>query len=114
MLRTNGDPHLTVFVIWEPVLATDWGRPRASVTSMIADPRALHFWDQDNKLSALYGGGEKLDTMALSLKAGFAMNDVLWDAALVYPPGARWGTPAKVLVAPVVEYRDDIAAALHP
>jgi hypothetical protein len=40
------------------------------------------------------------------------MQDVLWDAALVYPPGARWGSPARLLVAAVVKYRGELAEAL--
>jgi hypothetical protein len=32
------------------------------------------------------------------------MKDVIWDTALVYPPGASWGTQAKLMVAPVVKF----------
>ena len=32
-------------------------------------------------------------------QVGFRMSDVIWDAALVYPPDAPWGSPADLLVA---------------
>jgi hypothetical protein len=41
------------------------------------------------------------------------MKDVIWDTALVFPPFAKWETPAALLLAPVVKFRDDIAAAVR-
>jgi hypothetical protein len=40
------------------------------------------------------------------------MLDVLWDAALVYPPGVKWGEPATALFAPVMKFRQDLARAV--
>jgi len=102
-----------VFVIWEPVLLTDWRRPGGSQTALVPDPRAIHFWDIDRKLSALYGGPANLDSLAPVRDVGFQMEDVVWDAALVYPPGAKWGDAAKILLAPVAKYRDQLAEALR-
>jgi hypothetical protein len=102
-----------VFVIWEPMLITDWRRPGASQTAFPSDPRAVHYWDIDHRLSALYGGREHLDALASVEKVGFAMRRVIWDAALVYPPGVMWGARADLLVAPVVKYRDDLARTVR-
>jgi hypothetical protein len=102
-----------VFVIWEPVLATDWGTPSPSLTGQVADPRVTHFWDHDRRLSNLYGGGSRVTELAHAEQVGFRMKDVLWDAALVYPPGRAWGSPAKLLVAPVVKFRMDLAESLR-
>jgi len=101
-----------VFVIWEPILLTDWRRPSAAQSAFVPDPRAMHFWDLDHRLSGLYGGRDLLPSLAAAEKVGFAMRNVIWDAALVYPPGAKWGAPAELLVAPVVKYRDELAGAL--
>ena len=105
---------MRVFVVWEPVLATDWRRPGGAQTSYVADRRAAHFWDGTHRLSSLYGGRENLPALAATEKFGFAMRHVIWDAALVYPPGANWGAPAKLLVAPVVKFAKDLAQSLPP
>jgi hypothetical protein len=112
VLRGNPDAPVRVFVVWEPVLATDWGTPSPTLTANVADPRASHFWDPDHRLSAAYGDAPRLDTLADVRKVGFRMKDVVWDTALIYPPGVKWGSPARLLVAPVVKYRDDLAEAL--
>jgi hypothetical protein len=101
-----------VLVVWEPVLTTDWGAPSPALTSMIPDRRATHFYDRERRLSASMGGPGVLGTRAQSAKIGFQMEDVIWDAALEYPPGARWGDRAAALVAPVVKYREELAKAL--
>ena len=103
---------MRVFVVWEPVLATAWGTPSQALTSYVPDPRVAHFWDRDRRLSALFGGVEKLGSLAAVEKVGFRMKDVVWDAALVYAPGERWGAKAKALVAPVMKYKADLSAAL--
>jgi hypothetical protein len=99
-------------VVWEPVLQTDWGTPNPALTAHVPDPRATQYWDPDRKLSALLGGQAKLPSLALAEKVGFRMKDVIWDTALVFPPGATWGTPAALLLAPVVKFRDDLSAAV--
>ena len=101
-----------MFVIWEPVLATDWGTPSLSLPGNVSDGRASHFWDREHLLSANYGGAPKLETLASIRKIGFRMEDVVWDVALVYPPGAKWGSSARLLVAPVMKFRDDLAATM--
>jgi len=113
VLQQNPRANVRVFVVWEPVLPTDWRRPGPSQTAYIPDPRASHFWDLDRRLSAMYGGAANHDALAVSRQVGFRMKDVVWDAALVYPPGVRWGQQANSLVAPVVRYRDQLASVFR-
>jgi len=94
------------------VLPTDWGSPSPTLTSVIHDARAVQFWDHDRKLSALLGGGEKVETLARVQLVGFKMRDVIWDSALLYPPGVAWGSPADLLVAPVVRFPTELTAAI--
>lgn len=101
-----------MFVVWEPVLATDWGTPSPSLTGYVADSRVVHFWDRGRGLSALLGGPPKLNALADDVRASFRMKDVVWDTALLYPAGKRWGSPGKLLVAPVVKHGDELSAAL--
>ncbi len=112
VLEQNRGANLKVFVVWEPVLTTDWSRPPASQTALVPDPRAEHFWDPERKLSAALGGAANLDRLAAAREVGFRMKDVIWDAALVYPPQARWRDPAAALFAPVVKYQAALGAAL--
>jgi len=112
VLRANPGAKTRVFVIWEPVLTTDWGTPSQSITANVPDPRAAHFWDPARRLSAAYGDAPRLDRLAAIRHVGFRMKDVVWDVALVYPPGARWGSPAELLVAPVVQYRERLGEAI--
>ena len=102
-----------MFVVWEPVLLTDWRRPGESQTSYVPDPRAAHLWDLNRRLSAMYGGSTRIDAIAETRQKAFRMKDVVWDVALVYPPGIRWGQPAKLLLAPVVNFREQLAGALR-
>lgn len=101
-----------VFVIWEPILPTDWMTPSPSLTSMLPDRRATHFWDRGRRLSAAMGGPGAIDALADVRNVGFEMKDVIWDTALVYPPGAHWGGKASTLIAPVVDYPEELAQVL--
>ncbi len=112
MLLGHPKADTRVFVVWEPVLTTDWGTPSQALTAYVADRRAVHFWDHDRVLSAMLGGAGKLETLADERNIGFRMKDVVWDTALVYPPGARWGGRAKLLVAPVTKYRPELERSL--
>jgi hypothetical protein len=78
----------------------------------IPDTRAVHFWDHDRRLSAILGGPPDLLSIARAQKLGFRMKDVIWDTALVYPPGAKWSAPAASLFAPVVKWKTDLAEAV--
>jgi hypothetical protein len=112
ILKAHPASPVRVLVVWEPVLPTDWGTPSPSLTSFIGDRRAVQFWDRGRRLSTMLGGPAAAGRLARETKIDFTMKDVIWDVALVYPPGARWGQPAAASLAPVVDYPDDLAAAL--
>jgi hypothetical protein len=112
VLKAHGSKPVRVLVVWEPVLPTDWGSPSPSLTSFVGDARAIHFWDRGRRLSVMLGGPPALDSLAHTKKVDFQMRDLIWDAAFVYPPGARWGARAETLLAPVVDYAEDLAAAV--
>ena len=99
-----------MFVIWEPVLATDWGTPAQALTANVPDRRAVQFFDRERRLSAMLGGVAHLESLAGDRRIAFRMKDAIWDTALVYPAGVEWGAPAKLMVAPVVRF----AALLTP
>lgn len=94
------------------MLLTDWRRPGGSQSSYLPDPRAVHLWDNNRRLSAMLGGPAHLEGVSQWRRVSFRMKDAVWDAALVYPPGAVWGSRADLLLAPVANYRVDLINAL--
>lgn len=113
MLRANPRPDLRVFIIWEPVLVTDWGPASAALTALIPDRRAVHFWDRNRALSARLGSADSIGGLAYITEVGFRMKDVIWDTAILYPARVPWGARGTLLVAPVVKYRIPLDAALR-
>jgi hypothetical protein len=112
-LRQNAGANIRVFVVWEPVISTDWGPPSPTLPGQVNDARVRHYWDPDHMVSARLGGVGRLESMARERQIGFRMKDVLWDAALVYSPGAVLSSAADLLVAPVVKFEAPLAAAIR-
>jgi hypothetical protein len=65
-----------VFVVWEPVLPTDWGAPSTATLKRVSDQRAIQFWDNGRLLSRAMGEHDK--------------KSIVWDQIIVYPPDAVW------------------------
>ena len=112
MLGQNGRDDVRVFVVWEPVLTTDWGTPSPALTSYVRSRGTMHFWDRQRRLSAMLGGAAFLDHSAQTRNIGFRMKDVVWDTAFVYAPGASWGKAATLLVAPVAKFQAELGREL--
>lgn len=68
--------NVRVFVVWEPVLATDLGAPSTATLKRVSDTRASQYWDRGRVLSHLMGEHDRAS--------------VVWDYIAVYPPGALW------------------------
>jgi hypothetical protein len=65
-----------VFVIWEPVLPTDFVAPSTAALARIRDTRAAQYWDRNRALSRLLGEHDRAT--------------VVWDYLAVYEPGTLW------------------------
>lgn len=105
LLERMPDPGLRIFIVWEPVLPTDWSAPGRGVMARVPDPRVTQFWDQDRKLSAVLGGPAQLAQIAAVNDIRFAMKNVIWDAVLVFRK--RESKPAFI-GAPVFQVAADI------
>jgi hypothetical protein len=101
--------QIRAFVVWEPMLPTDWGLPRSFALSRVHDPRASQFWDKKHLLSKALGGPERLTRSDGVNKIGFEMGAVIWDFVAVYPPGSDH---PSFTGAPVVQVIDDVRAEL--
>lgn len=84
-----GQP-VRAFVVWEPVLFSDWSAPSTSALKRISDGRAAQYWDKDRLVSKSMGEHDR--------------KSVVWDHVAVYPPGATWNQkPALFADGPVVQ-----------
>ena len=90
-----------VFVIWEPVLPTDWSSPSTAALSRIPDLRAEQFWDKGRLISHSMGEHDR--------------RSVVWDYIAVYPAGTVWeDVPPQALYhgGPVVRVMEQARTAL--
>ena len=92
---------MRAFVVWEPVLSTDWTHPSAATLKRIADPRVSQFWDKERVISHSMGEHDR--------------KSIVWDYIAVYPPGPLWqDRPPEPLYQgrPVVKVAEPARAAL--
>jgi len=68
--------NVRVFVVWEPVLATDFAAPSTATLKRVSDGRASQYWDKGRALSQVMGEHDRAS--------------VVWDYIAVFPPGALW------------------------
>jgi hypothetical protein len=101
-----------VFVVWEPILPSDFSPPVTWVLSRAADWRVHQYWDPNHLLAKQMAA----DARTPQPEPDCCVDDgILWDLAAVYPKGAVWGEqipPATVFNGPVVHVIESITAAL--
>ena len=100
LAELDGKPVRT-FVIWEPVLATDWSSPSTAMLRRISNRGAAQFWDRGRLISHSMGEHGR--------------RGIVWDHIALYPPGAIWEErPPQPHYAgrPVVRVIDKTRAAL--
>jgi len=76
LLREIDRQDVKVFVIWEPVLPTDFTAPSTPALARIPDLRATQYWDRKRSLSHMLGEHDRAT--------------VVWDYIAVYPPQTLW------------------------
>jgi hypothetical protein len=108
MLKQNHSGDLRVFVVWEPMLLTDWFRPNRLVQRRISDSRAAQFWDKNHLVA-------KEVRAHLSEWRGdcCSQNGILWDVVGVYPKKAKWDSAPVFLNGPVVRATPEAAKQLE-
>jgi len=80
ILRENADDRVQVLVIWEPLLGTDNYAEAQKMAGLIADRRAIHYWEPQQILGLEYG-------KRLPLPGGF---NFAVDMVLLFDPGTAW------------------------
>ena len=74
MLDQFAGKAVRVFVVWEPVLPTDWTSPSTATLKRIADSRVAQFWDKGRLISLSMGEHDR--------------RSVVWDFIAVFRAGA--------------------------
>jgi hypothetical protein len=84
LLEKQPDQRIGVFVVWEPVLATDWFAPSTAGLARVPDSRVQQYWDKGRLLSKAMGEKDN--------------SSIVWDSVAVYAPSALWNdTPPKAI-----------------
>ena len=82
--RANVRVHAIWFRMYPGDSKASWPR------DIMADPRVQHFWDEERVVGSTYF--EDLARLAgrRAPKTTETEGEILWDAYLLYPAGARW------------------------
>jgi len=88
-LARNGSTKTSVFVVWEPILATDWMPPGESTLARIPDKRARQFWDPNHVVAISLNEFAKQKPNQphpeCCVQKGFN-----WDEVILYAPYSQW------------------------
>lgn len=95
-----------MFVVWEPILPTDWSRPSRFVQHRISDPRAVQFWDKNHLVA-------KEMRVHLSESQLDGRSKILWDVVAIYPKDARLDSVPVFFGGPVNRAAPDVAKRLE-
>jgi hypothetical protein len=77
VLQEFSGGRIRAFVVWEPVLPTDWSAPSTAALNRLRDSRADQYWDKNRLISHLLGEHDR--------------DSIVWDQIAVYARGAVWG-----------------------
>lgn len=95
-----------MFVVWEPILPTDWFRPSRFVQHRITDSRAAQFWDKNHLVA------KELRTHLPESQLD-GRSKILWDVVAVYPKAALWDSVPVFFGGPVVRAAPEVANRLE-
>jgi hypothetical protein len=85
----TGHPQraITVFVVWQPILPTDWARPHTRALNRLADTRVRQFWDGDRAVADVFRRSfEQRESVPSCCYHG----DIWWDMIAVFRAGDEW------------------------
>lgn len=98
LLREMPSKGVRVFVVWEPILPSDWQRPTNPILAKVSDPRASQYWDEGHLVAKLVRESTPAGQPNCCDKDG-----VLWDLVAVYPKGASLSSTPAYIAGPVVK-----------
>ena len=90
MLRDLGENPVRVFVVWEPVVATDLAPPTTAVLARAADPRVAQYWDPSRARSRALVKTAEREWGKITAAEDLRDAGIVWDYLLIFPSGGRW------------------------
>ena len=84
---------LTVLVVWEPILPSDWSRPTRPVMARIPDSRVIQFWDRDHLIAEQLSRQLRTKQPTCCRHSG-----TLWDLVALYPKRTNWNESEPLYV----------------
>jgi hypothetical protein len=112
VLERHAGAPVRLYVVWEPILPTDWTAPSTRVMSRLSDSRARQFWDKDHAVARRMAQDARPPQPAADC---CDRSGILWDLAAVYPAGVRWNgalPPAVIFNGPVVDVATGIESTV--
>ena len=103
---------MRVFVVWEPILSTDWSPPTTFALSRIPDVRVQQYWDPEHLIAKKLAADRRAPQPAEDC---CEQDGILWDLVAVYPKDATWNDRLPVALlfnGPVVDVKADIEAQI--
>ena len=79
VMKAIDDPRLRLYVVWGPMEEEDTEADARKATANAPDPRAVHFWTDDDVLAE-----------AWAKTLGVVDDEAGYDTYMIFPPGARW------------------------
>jgi hypothetical protein len=101
-----------VFVVWEPILSTDWSPPSTFAMKLIPDVRARQYWDPDHVVAKKLAADRRAPQPE---EECCERSGILWDLVAVYPRGVTWNDRMPVAVlfnGPIVDVKAEIESSL--
>jgi hypothetical protein len=101
--------------VWQHVTTRDREVPNTEVLALMRDPRVIQFWDPGRLLSRQMMRDLPRDLAYAMADTTGGSPPLIWDIAMVYGPGAKWGdqVPAPAYFAtPVADSIDGFRASV--
>jgi hypothetical protein len=102
ILERHSQHPITAYVVWQPILPTDWGLPGTGALHRLSDARVRQFWDADHHVARAL----EQSSRGRERQPGCCFQkEIWWDMMAVYPPGALWSDtlPEPLLLDGTVE-----------
>lgn len=103
---------MRVFVVWEPILSSDWSPPSTFALHRIPDARVQQYWDPDHLMAKKLASDRRAPQPEEDC---CERSGILWDLVAVYPVDPIWTDRLPIAVmfnGPVVDVRSDLDASL--
>jgi hypothetical protein len=112
-LNRQKDAKITVLVVWEPILATDWLKPGGGVLRRVTDTRAKQIWDREHLMARQLAKDTRRPQPEPEC---CTRNGILWDLIAVYPPDVVWAESLPTAVffdGPVLHKGAEVEAVIQ-